>query len=63
MVLFDKYKARLVKKIYAQRECEDYFDTYSHVARLTTLRVLVSMAASYGLMVHQMDVNIVLFNG
>jgi hypothetical protein len=51
----EKYKARLPAKGYTQREDEDYFGTYSHVARLTTIRVLLFMAASYGLIVHQMD--------
>jgi hypothetical protein len=51
----EKYKARLVAKGYNQKEGEDFFDTYSPVARLTTIRVLLSLAAFNGLLVHQMD--------
>jgi hypothetical protein len=45
-----------VAKGYTQKEGEDFIDTYSPVARLTTIRVLISLAASYGLTIHQMDV-------
>ena len=45
-----------MNKGYTQKEGENFFDTYSPVARLTTIRVLLSLAASYGLIVHQMDV-------
>jgi hypothetical protein len=58
----EMYKARLVAKGYTQKEGEDYFDTYSHVARLTTIRVLLSLAASHGLFVHQMDVKTAFLN-
>jgi hypothetical protein len=51
----ERYKARLVAKGYTQKEGEDFFDTYSPVTRLTTIRVLISLAASYGLTIHQMD--------
>nr|ABA96226.1 retrotransposon protein, putative, Ty1-copia subclass [Oryza sativa Japonica Group] len=59
----EKYKARLVAKGYTQKEGEDFFDTYSLVARLTTIRVLLALAASHGLLVHQMDVKTVFLNG
>ena len=50
-------------KGYDQQEEEDFFDTYSPVARLTTIRVLLSLAASHGLLVHQMDVKTAFLNG
>jgi hypothetical protein len=59
----DKYKSRLVAKGYTQKEGEDFFDTYSHVARLTTIHVLFSLAASHGLLIHQMDVKTIFLNG
>jgi hypothetical protein len=59
----DKYKARLVAKGYTQKEGEDFFDTYSPVARMTTIRVLLSLVASYGLIIHHMDVKTSFLNG
>jgi hypothetical protein len=59
----EKYKVRLVAKGYTQKVGENFFDTYSPVVRLTIIRVLLSLAASYGLLVHQMDVKIAFLNG
>jgi hypothetical protein len=59
----EMYNARLVIKGYSQKECEDFFDTYLNVARLTTIRVLLSLAASHDLLVHQMDVETSFLNG
>ena len=58
-----KYKVRLVAKGYAQKEGEDFFDTYSPAARLTTIRVLLALAASHNLLIHQMDVKTAFLNG
>jgi hypothetical protein len=60
----ERYKARLVIKGYSQKEGEDFFDSYSLVDRLTTIHVLLSLAASHGFLVHQMDVKTsLLFKG
>jgi hypothetical protein len=59
----EKHKARLVAKGYTQKEGEDLFDTYSLVAKMESIHVLLSLAASYGLLVHQMDVKITFPNG
>jgi hypothetical protein len=48
----EKYKGRLVAKGYTQKKGEDFFYTYSSVARMTTIRVLVSLAILQGLLVH-----------
>jgi hypothetical protein len=52
----EKYKARLVAKEFTQKEGEDFFDTYSPVTRITTIRVLLALAAFRGLHIHQIDV-------
>jgi hypothetical protein len=59
----DKFKASLVAKGFTQKEGEDYFDTYSPVARMTTIRMLVALAACHDLLIHQMDVKITFLNG
>ncbi|WVZ50723.1 hypothetical protein U9M48_001951 [Paspalum notatum var. saurae] len=61
--IIEKYKARLMAKGYTQKEGKDFFDTYSPVARMTTIRVLIFLAVSYGLIIHQMDVKTTFLNG
>ena len=59
----DKYKARLVAKGYRQKEGLDYFDTYSPVSRITSIRMLIAIASLYNMDIHQMDVKITFLNG
>ncbi|KAH7852065.1 hypothetical protein Vadar_020159 [Vaccinium darrowii] len=51
----DKYKARLVIKGYRQKEGLDYFDTYSPVSRINSIRMIIAIAALRNLEIHQMD--------
>ena len=59
----DKYKARLVIKGYKQNEGLDYFDTYSPVTRINSIRMVLAIAALRNLEIHQMDVKTVFLNG
>jgi len=56
-------KARLVVKDFTQKEGVYYFDTYSPVARITSIRVLFALASIYKLYAHQMDVKTAFLNG
>jgi hypothetical protein len=58
----DKYKARLMAKGFTQKKGEDYFDTYSPVTRLITIRVLIALTASHDIPIHQMDVKTTFLN-
>ncbi|GMP88042.1 hypothetical protein CsSME_00040173 [Camellia sinensis var. sinensis] len=59
----DKYKVRLVIKGYRQREGLDYFDTYSSVTKITSIRMVIAIVALRGLEIHQMDVKTAFLNG
>ncbi|GKE51760.1 zinc finger, CCHC-type containing protein [Tanacetum coccineum] len=59
----DKFKARLVIQGFRQKEGIDYFDTYTPVARITTIRLLLALAAIHNLVIHQMDVKTAFLNG
>ena len=59
----DKYKARLVVNGFRQKEGLYYLDTYSPVTRITSIRMLITLATIYGLEIHQMDVKTALLNG
>mgnify|MGYP003702259905 CR=1 FL=1 len=59
----DKYKARLVVKGYRQKEGLDYLDTYSPVTRITSIHMLIDIAALLNLELHQIDVKTAFLNG
>ena len=50
-------------KGYTQTKGLDYFDTYSHVKRINSIRMVFSIDAQRNLDIHQMDVKTPFLNG
>ncbi|XP_071679843.1 uncharacterized protein [Lolium perenne] len=59
----DKYKARLVAKGFKQRYGIDYEDTFSHVVKSATIRLVLSIDVSRGWNLRQLDVKNAFLHG
>ena len=58
-----KYKARLVAKVFTQREEIDYYETFSPVSCKDSFRIIMALVAHFDLELHQMDVKTAFLNG
>ena len=59
----EKYKARLVAKGYSQVPGIDFGDIFSPVAKVTSIRLLLSVAAAFDFEIEQMDVKTSFLHG
>ncbi|GJX06513.1 putative RNA-directed DNA polymerase [Tanacetum coccineum] len=59
----DRYKARLVAKGYTQKYKIDYGDTFAPVAKINTIRIIISIAANQDWPLKQFDVKNAFLNG
>ena len=61
--ILTRYKARLVTKGCAQHPRYDYLEMHSLVVRLKTIQVILALAPTWKLHIHQMDIKGVYLNG
>jgi hypothetical protein len=59
----EKFKARFVAKGLSQKEGVDYDRTFAPVARYTSIRAVISLAAKMGWQIHHMDIKMTFLNG
>ena len=58
-----RWKARLCAQGFTQEEGVDYFNTYSNTIRYETLRLILALAALYGLQLSSIDIKTAYLNG
>ncbi|MCO5582313.1 hypothetical protein L7F22_036207 [Adiantum nelumboides] len=59
----DRYKAQMVAKGFAQQHGLDYDETYAPIAKMSSSRLLISLASIVKWKLKQVDVNNAFLNG
>ena len=58
----DKFRVGLVAKGFKQKADLDFFDTFSPITRITSIRLLTAIVAIFYFKIHQMDVKTTFLN-
>jgi hypothetical protein len=59
----EKHKERFVARVFSQKEGIDYEETFSPVARYTSIITIIALGTKMKWKLHQMDVKICFLNG
>jgi hypothetical protein len=59
----EKHKARFVAREFSQKEGIDYEETFSLVARYTSIKTIIALAAKMKWNLHHMDMKTTFLNG
>jgi hypothetical protein len=59
----EKFKARFVARGFSQKQGIEYDEIFAHVARYTSIRIIISLATVFCWKIHQMDVKTSFLNG
>ena len=59
----EKHKAKFIGRGFSLKEGIDYDETFSSVARYTSIRTTIVIASAMGWKLHQMDVKLTFLNG
>jgi hypothetical protein len=59
----EKYKARFFARCFSQKEGIDYEETFTLVARYTSIRTIIALVAKMKWKLHQMDIKTTFLNG
>jgi hypothetical protein len=52
----ERHKSCLIAKGFYQQECIDYTETFSPIANMNSIRLIISFIARFEWKIHQMDV-------
>lgn len=58
----EHFKARYVAQGFTQVQGTDYFETFSPTAKMSSIRIMMQLAAEFDLTIHQMDVKTAFLN-
>ena len=59
----ERYKARLIAKGFTQTYGIDYQETFAPVAKINSIKILLSLAVNFNWLLHQLDIKNAFLNG